>query len=279
MTTPPQLRNAARGPSGGAATVTLRHVGGPTALIAYGRLRILTDPTFDPPGDYPRPGTPVTLHKLSGPAFQPDDLQPIDVVLVSHDHHSDNLDVSGRELVASVPVVLTTAPGAVRLGCAARGLQPGESVDLDAGLVRITAVRAEHGPPEVAERNGPVIGFVLSAAGLPTVYVSVDNASLDVVSEVRAAHGPIQAAVLFAGGAQVPEAWGDNVLLTLDAHGAARAATLLPEAIVVAIHQEGWAHFSSPPGALKAAFSEAGLSDRLQLPLPGDGVAIIPRQS
>jgi hypothetical protein len=85
-----------------------------------------------------------------------------------------------------------------------------------------------------------VIGFVLSRAGLPTVYVSGDNASLDVVSEVRAAHGPIQAAVLFAGGAQVPGR-GEKVLLTRDAHGAARAAALLSEAIILPIHQEGWA--------------------------------------
>ena len=30
---------------------TLRLVGGPTALIAYGELRLLTDPTFGPPGE------------------------------------------------------------------------------------------------------------------------------------------------------------------------------------------------------------------------------------
>ena len=40
---------------------TLQLVGGPTALITYGGLRVLTDPTFDPPGDYPRPGTDIVL--------------------------------------------------------------------------------------------------------------------------------------------------------------------------------------------------------------------------
>jgi hypothetical protein len=49
--------------------VRLTLVGGPTALIEYGPLRILTDPTFDPPGDYPRPGTSVVLRKLVGPAI------------------------------------------------------------------------------------------------------------------------------------------------------------------------------------------------------------------
>ena len=39
-------------------------IGGPTALIDYGGLRFLTDPTFDPPGEHPRPGTNIVLRKL-----------------------------------------------------------------------------------------------------------------------------------------------------------------------------------------------------------------------
>ena len=79
-----------------ASAPTLRLVGGPTALITYGGLRLLTDPTFDPPGEYPRPGTEIVLSKLDGPAVELEDVMPVDAVLVSHDHHSDNLDHSGR---------------------------------------------------------------------------------------------------------------------------------------------------------------------------------------
>jgi L-ascorbate metabolism protein UlaG (beta-lactamase superfamily) len=255
------------------AAPTLRLVGGPTALITYGRLRILTDPTFDPPGDYPRAGTPVVLHKLAGPAVAIDRLRPIDVVLISHDHHSDNLDTSGREMLPTVPVVLTTSEGADRLGGGARGLMPGESAELDDGRVRVAAVRADHGPPEVARRNGPVIGFVLRGDGLPTIYVSGDNASVDVVAEIADAHGPFEAVVLFAGGAQVPEAWGD-AHLTLTAETAARAAALLGDAVIVPIHQDGWAHFTSAPAELEAAFARTGLSGRLRPVSPGEQVPL-----
>ena len=48
--------------------MNITHIGGPTALIEYGGLRILTDPTFDPPGDHPRPGSSIVLRKLIGPA-------------------------------------------------------------------------------------------------------------------------------------------------------------------------------------------------------------------
>jgi L-ascorbate metabolism protein UlaG (beta-lactamase superfamily) len=42
-------------------------IGGPTALIEIDGFRLLTDPTFDAPGDYPLPH--VTLEKLTGPAL------------------------------------------------------------------------------------------------------------------------------------------------------------------------------------------------------------------
>ena len=48
----------------------------------------------------------------------------------------------------------------------------------------MTAVPAEHGPPGLGEITGPVTGFVVSGADVPTVYVSGDNASLDAVREV-----------------------------------------------------------------------------------------------
>src|SRR6476469_7217649 len=86
--------------------IPVRVFGGPTALFEYGGLRVLTDPTFDPPGEYPVPGGQLT--KLGHAAAAPGDLGRIDLVLLSHDEHPDNLDVSGRALLGDVPLVLTT---------------------------------------------------------------------------------------------------------------------------------------------------------------------------
>jgi L-ascorbate metabolism protein UlaG (beta-lactamase superfamily) len=256
---------------------TLELVGGPTALITYGALRVLTDPTFDPPGDYPRPGTPVVLHKLAGPAIALDDLLPVDVVLISHDHHSDNLDNSGREMLSRAGRVLTTGDGAQRLGGNAVGLRPGEAVTLDGAggpEVTVTAVRADHGPPEVASKNGPVIGFVLRGDGLPAMYVSGDNASVDVVGEIVAAEGPLDVAVLFIGGACVAEAWGD-AKLTLTAEAAVEVARELGSASIAPIHQDGWAHFTSSAADVEREFARAGLSDRLRPVSPGQRIELV----
>jgi L-ascorbate metabolism protein UlaG (beta-lactamase superfamily) len=251
--------------------VTLQAIGGPTAVIAYGGLRFLTDPTFDPPREYPvRPG--VVLVKTAGPALGPDEVEPIDAVLLSHDHHRDNLDEAGQAFLARAARVLTTREGAQRLGGGATGLDPFESVELDrpgGGAVRVTATPAEHGPPQFAAQNGPVIGFVLEGDGLPTVYVSGDNASVDVVRTIAQRLGPAEIAVLFAGAAQVRGKPDD---LTLTAERAAQATLAIGARAAIPIHQHGWRHFTQGAEDVREAFAAAGISDRLVDVEPGQTV-------
>ena len=64
----------------------LTYIGGPTALIEWRGIRLLTDPTFDPAGSS-YPTNAYTLQKTMGPALLPRDIGPVDAVLLSHDHH------------------------------------------------------------------------------------------------------------------------------------------------------------------------------------------------
>ncbi|MGF1424920.1 MBL fold metallo-hydrolase [Kitasatospora sp. LaBMicrA B282] len=239
--------------------------GGPTALIEYGGLRFLTDPALDAPGEYPI-GNGRVLTKTAPAAVEPAALLPLDVVLLSHDEHPDNLDHSGRALLADVPLVLTTPGGAGRLGGTARGLAPWESIALprpDGGTLTVTATPAQHGPEGCEPVTGEVVGFVLTGADLPTVYVSGDNASLDVVREVAGRFGPVDTAVLFAGAART--VLFDGALLTLDSAQAAEAAAILGARRVVPVHFDSWGHFTEGRTELAAAFTAAGLRDRLEL--------------
>ncbi|ADB75412.1 MBL fold metallo-hydrolase [Geodermatophilus obscurus] len=247
------------------AQVPVRVLGGPTALIEYGGLRFLTDPTFDAPGEYPLGGG-RSLTKTAPSAADPADLGPVDAVLLSHDQHPDNLDTAGRALLAELPVVLTTRSAAARLGGTTRGLAPWDAVDLPrpgGGTVTVTATPALHGPEGCEPITGEVVGFVLTAAGLPTVHVSGDNASLDVVREIAGRVGPVDTAVLFAGAART--ALFDGALLTIDGARAAEAARVLGARRVVAAHCDSWAHFTEGREDVVAAFTAAGIADRLQL--------------
>ena len=73
----------------------LTHVGGPTVLLEVGGWRLLTDPTFDPPGRRYAFGWGTSSRKLTGPAVAVEDIGPIDAVLLTHEHHADNLDDAG----------------------------------------------------------------------------------------------------------------------------------------------------------------------------------------
>ncbi|MEU4064141.1 MBL fold metallo-hydrolase [Streptomyces wedmorensis] len=245
--------------------IPVRVFGGPTALFDYGGLRFLTDPTFDEPGDYEVPGARLT--KTTPSAGVPDH---VDVVLLSHDEHPDNLDTSGRALLAEVPLTLTTPGGAQRLGRGAKGLADWESVELQGpggGTITVTGVPAIHGPgarEDVEPITGQVVGFVLTGQGLPTLYVSGDNASLDAVKQIAEHFGPVDTAILFAGAPRFDILFGGAVIV-LDSARAAEAARLLGARRVVPVHYDGWAHFTEGRDALRAAFTAAGLADRLDL--------------
>jgi L-ascorbate metabolism protein UlaG (beta-lactamase superfamily) len=247
----------------------VRVFGGPTALFEYGGLRFLTDPTFDTPGDYPSDDGTV-LTKTAPSRGTPADLGRVDVVLLSHDEHADNLDNAGRSLLAGIPLTLTTPGAEQRLGGKAKGLADWESVQLDrpdGGTVTVTGVPAIHGPgsrEDTEPFTGQVVGFVLTGDGLPTVYVSGDNASLDAVEQIAERFGPIDTAVLFAGAPRFADLF-DGQPLVLDSAQAAEAAKILRARRVVPVHYESWAHFNEGGDDLAAAFAAAGLSDRLQL--------------
>lgn len=250
-------------------------LGGPTAILELGGLRLLTDPTFDPPGEYDT-GRGYSLVKTAGPACGPDDLAPIDVVLLSHDQHPDNLDRSGRTFLGRVPRVLTTVSGAHRLGRGSTPLPCWSHIDIprrDGGTLRITGVPAQHGPDGAEQLMGEVTGFVLAGDGLPTVYVSGDNASLQVVQTIVDRLGQVDVAVLFAGGAQTP-ALG-SAYLTLNSQQAAQAAVILAARKVLPVHFDGWRHLSEGAGPLRRAFSQAGIADRLVLPERGATMTLV----
>lgn len=96
------------------SSVSVTLVGGPTALIEVEGFRLLTDPTFDPPGEYRLPH--VILRKTASPALPAEAIGRVDAVLLSHDQHADNLDNSGRDFLGTAARVFTTNAGAKRLG-------------------------------------------------------------------------------------------------------------------------------------------------------------------
>lgn len=241
-------------------------IGGPTVVIDYGGTRFVTDPTFDEPRDY------GAMAKLTPPAVPVADLGKVDAVLLSHDDHNDNLDITGREWATTAVPLIITGPGAARrLGEPAIGLATWQTTDVDradgAGSITVTAVPAVHGPldgtrDDSGHVNAEVTGFILQSGALPTVYVSGDNASLLPVGQIAQRFPDIDIAVLFAGASRLATK-NQGRPLTSTGPRAADIATVLAVPRVVIAHIEGWSIYSETIDDVRTAFGEAGIADRL----------------
>jgi L-ascorbate metabolism protein UlaG (beta-lactamase superfamily) len=253
--------------------ISITLIGGPTALIEIDGFRLLTDPTFDDAHTaYQLPH--VKLEKTIGPALKADAIGPVDAVLLSHDQHSDNLDNSGREYLKHAKRVLTTEAGAKRLGghvegSHVEGLAPWGTAhlkDRDGNSLTITATPARHGPAGIEPLSGDVIGFVVSSSRTDTtsVYISGDTTWFDGVAEV-ARRFKCGVVMPFAGAAQTRGPFH----LTMDTNDTIETARAFPDAMIVPVHTEGWAHFRQNSEDLRKTFDLLGFGTRLRLLEPG----------
>ncbi|WP_224365566.1 MBL fold metallo-hydrolase [Hyalangium versicolor] len=286
----------------------ITYLGTATLLLEIAGLRLLTDPVFDPAG----------THYNFGPWYAPrswfasekeyrspvgrGDVGALDAVLLSHDHHADNLDHEGRALLAESTVsrVITTKAGAARLSAAAPsgrpskpgeglgigaktvGLASGESTRLTSGseALRLTATPARHGPagtPQVHE----VMGLLLEpeSASAPRVWISGDTvlfpALRQFLSDQRASGRPVDVAIIHCGGVRFPRVpLLGRAPFTFNAQQVVEVCRLLEPRLVIPVHRSGWAHFLEPEETLRAKLSEAGLSERCRFLALGESTSL-----
>jgi len=239
--------------------VRITHIGGPTVLIQFGGWRLLTDPTFDPPGQKYNFGWGTGSVKLAGPAVAASELGPIDAVLLTHDHHDDNLDPAGRALLPSADAVVTTVSGSNRLGGATRGLEPWAATVLEAPgrpSIEITATPCRHGPPLSRPLAGDVIGFALRWDGQEhgVLWISGDTVLYDGVRRV-ADRLRVDTALLHLGGVRFPVT--GPVRYTMTAKDAVELCRLINTRTTIPIHYEGWKHFHQGRQAIEREFARA----------------------
>jgi L-ascorbate metabolism protein UlaG (beta-lactamase superfamily) len=249
--------------------VRVTHIGGPTVLIEVEGWRILTDPTFDAPGRMYHFGWGTGSRKVTGPAIAAVDLGPIDAVLLTHDHHADNLDDAGRALLPSVGVVVTTTSGAKRLGRETRGLEPFASTLLESPgrpPIEVTATPCRHGPPLSHPLVGDVIGFALrwDTQEHGVLWISGDTVLYDGMRDV-ADRFQVGVAILHLGGAQFPVT--GPVRYTMNARNAIDLCRLVRPRTAIPVHYEGWTHFRQGRSAIEQELANgpADIRERFQL--------------
>jgi L-ascorbate metabolism protein UlaG (beta-lactamase superfamily) len=253
-------------------SVQVTYLGGPTVILEIGGLRLMTDPTLDPLGARFPVGPDVFIEKLSEPAIK--DIGKIDIVLLSHDQHGDNLDQAGRELLNHVNQTFSTHAAAGRLpGITA--LSPWESVTVhtpEGYEIIITATPARHGPTNVEPLAGDVIGFVLTIKGEEPfeIYFTGDTVFYDGIKEVAARFEP-KYVFIYAGAAKPYVPFN----LTMGSNDAVDTAFTFRRSTIIPIHFEGWSHYSESGDLLIQSFGALGIGDRLKILPAGEKIELL----
>lgn len=255
----------------------ITHIGGPTALIEVAGWRILTDPTFDPPGKRYFFGWGTTSRKLAGPAVAAADLGPIDAVLVSHHHHGDNLDPAAQALLPTWGRTFTTKKAATKLGGDVVGLAAWDTATLEAPgkpTVTITATPCRHGPVGSEPITGPVVGFALAWEGQQhgQLWVTGDTVLYPALRQVP--HRIDVGTLLIHLGSVRFRYLSGWFRYTMDAREGAELIDLVAPTHVVPVHYEGWSHFQQDRGPAEPVLATSTYADRISWLDPGEATTL-----
>jgi L-ascorbate metabolism protein UlaG (beta-lactamase superfamily) len=247
----------------------IRHA---TLVVEMAGCRLMADPMLDAAGARgPVRGTPNErpnpLVDLPIPAAEA--AAGIDAVLLTHTH-VDHLDAAG---VTSLDPGITwfCQPEDIEdltpIGLAdVRAVPWGEPLEWQ-GL-RIHRTGGRHGREEAAVRGlGPVSGYVLTAAGEPTLYVAGDTVWCPEVEQALSEHRP-DWIVVNAGGARFLQ----GGTITMEADDVIAVATAAPAARIVVTHMEAINHCLETRAELAARIAAAGLTGRVLIPADGQAL-------
>jgi L-ascorbate metabolism protein UlaG (beta-lactamase superfamily) len=226
-----------------------------TALIQMDSVNILTDPIWS---ERPSPYSFIGPKRYRDPGLRFEDLPPIDVVVISHNHY-DHFDVPTLARLAELHSPRIVA------GLGSRAILEDEKIsgghDLDwweelkiTEYVAVTAVPAQHWSRRgLGDTNNTLwAGFVIRGIGGP-VYYSGDTGWGPHFEQVKNRFGPIRLALLPIGAFE-PRWFMKH--MHISPQEAADAARILDAQVTVPVH---WGTFSlgddgqdEPPQVLEA---------------------------
>lgn len=250
--------------------ISITHIDTACVLIDINGFKILTDPTLDKKDRFfPQyVSSPLAFSKkYTDPALSAEAIGEVDLVLLSHDHHSDNLDKNGRIFIKTAPLVLSTKDAQQRLkNKNTIGLENWEEYRIATSKVKelkITAIPAQHTNIKRLDKiMGQVLGFTIEWEGQENgcIYISGDTVFFDAFYELEKRKN-VHIAILHLGAGAFPYL-KKNLRVTMNGEEAVKISRLLEADIVIPIHYKGWWHFKESVKSLQNEIKKSGINDK-----------------
>ena len=241
----------------------IRHA---TLLVDYNGQRFVVDPMLDDaearpaiensPNPRMNPLVPLPL-----PAEEA--LAGVNGVLITHTH-SDHWDTTAAQLLVKQLPLFTQPEDQARFHAQGfSNLQPVHGLLYWKGI-EIRRTGGQHGTGEIGKAMAPVSGFVLQAAGEPTLYIAGDTIFChEVLGPLREFRPDV--VVVNSGAARFLE--GDPITMTAD--DVVKTCENAQQAQVVAVHMESINHCLLTRADLAFQLEAARVIG--QVAIPGDG--------
>jgi L-ascorbate metabolism protein UlaG (beta-lactamase superfamily) len=191
-------------------------------------------------------------------------LDHIDAVLVTHTHRDHWDDLAVALLPKQLPIICQPEDAAKIEQAGFTAASP-VATRLEWRGVEIVRTGGQHGTGDIGQLMGPVSGFVLRAAGEPTLYIAGDTIWCPDVAQALQSFQP-DVVILNAGAAQFLT--GDPITMT--AADVIRVAGALPPAQLIAGHMETVNHCLLTRAELRDRVALAGLSQHVRIPADGE---------
>jgi L-ascorbate metabolism protein UlaG (beta-lactamase superfamily) len=189
--------------------------------------------------------------------MQPEDLPPLDAVVLSHLHGDHFNRVAKDKLDRSLPIVTTSAAAGTLQDWGfgrAVGLQTWQAHELTSaagGTVRVTAAPSRHARGPLRAVLPPVNGSVLQfsgSTGAPplTMYITGDTLLIDDLREIPRRHPDIDVGLWHLGGTRIPGILGLGLMVTMDGREGADLLEMVRPRTTVPVHVDDYGVFTSP---------------------------------
>ena len=257
-------------------------VGHATVLVQTQGLNILTDPIWS---DHASPLPPLGPRRARAPGIRFDDLPPIDLVLVSHNHY-DHLDIATLKRLwqRDRPMILSGLGNDTLLGRAgipSRALDWGDRIVVRPGIT-VIADRVHHWTSRWgADRNRALwLGFTVTLPDGNLFFAGDTGFGDGSWAHEAARHGPIRFAIIPIGAFLPREIMRDN---HVDPAEAVKIFRALDPTEALGVH---WGTFQlsneaidAPRELLAETAAQAGIAaDRFRTVEAGQGWMVAPRR-